>query len=98
MEGPENERDQAEHVKMHGARSVPAADENEQTDKQIEQANDSQVILSRKRLLGRRGEQRRFELLATTRKLVVHLRPEPGTVQPSRDLGCPGDGGTIDHQ
>ncbi len=98
MEGPENEGNQAKDVKMHGARSVPAANEDEQADEKIEQPHDSQVVLSRKRLFGRGGEKRGFEFLTTTGKFVMYLGPKPGAVQASSDLGSPGDGGAIDHQ
>src|SRR2546426_10165664 len=50
MEGPENERNQTKDVKMHGARSVPAADKNEQTDEKIEKYYDSEEGLGGKRL------------------------------------------------
>src|SRR6267378_721154 len=66
MERPENEGNQAKNVKMHGARSVPAADENEQTDEQIEQAYDSQVVLGSQGLLGGRREEWRLEFLTAT--------------------------------
>src|SRR3989442_11075271 len=96
MEGPENERDQAKNVKMHGARSVPSADKNEQADEEIEQSYDSEVVLGCKRLLGRRRENRGFEFLSPTGKLVMHPGPKPRTVQPSRDFGGSSDWGTVD--
>src|SRR6267378_1492712 len=73
MERPENEGNQAKNVKMHGARSVPAANEDEQADEKIEQPHDSQVVLGRKRLFGRGGEKRGFEFLTTTGKFVMYL-------------------------
>src|SRR6266478_9470899 len=98
MERPENEGDQAKDVKMHGAGGVPAADENEQADKQIEQAYDAQVILGRKRLFRRRCEEWCFEFLTTARKLVAHLGPETRAVQTASNLRRPCDLGGIDRQ
>src|ERR1700682_4905852 len=48
MERPENEGDQAKDVKMHGARSVPSADENEQADEPVKQAQEARGFLVRK--------------------------------------------------
>ncbi len=98
MERPENEGDQAKDVKMHRARSVPAADENEQADKKIEQAYDAQVILGRQRLFRRRCEEWCFEFLTTARKLVAHLGPETRAVQTPGHFRRPGDLGGIDRQ
>src|SRR5437867_6591477 len=98
MERPENERDQAKNVKVHGARSIPAADENEQANEQVQQADDSQVVFGREGFFGRRGEERGLEFLSTTGKLVAHLGPEPRTVQTPSDFRGSGNRGTIDRQ
>src|SRR6202158_153141 len=98
MERPENERDQAKDVKMHGARSVPSADENEQADEQVKQAYDAQVVLGRKGLFGGGCEEWRFEFRTTAGKLVAHLGPEPCALQPPSDLRGSCDRGTIDCQ
>src|SRR5260370_28498615 len=96
MERPENEGDQEKNVKVHRARGIPAADENEQANEQIEQAYDSQVILGREGLFGRGGEDWRFEFLTTAGKFVAHLGPEPSSVQPPGDLCGSCDRGAVD--
>ena len=83
---------------MHGARGVPAADENEQADEQIEQAHDAQVILGCQRLFCRRREQRGFEFLAAARKFVAHLGPQPRTVETPRHFRRSTDRSTIDRE
>src|SRR5260370_30946220 len=98
MERQENEGDEAKDVKMHGARTVPWGNENEQADEQVKQAHDAQVVLGRKGLLGRGCEEWRFEFLTTAGKLVAHLGPEPSTVQPPSDLRGSCDRGAIDRQ
>src|SRR5437660_7679558 len=86
MERPENEGNQAKDIKVDRARSVPPANENEQANKQIKQAHDSQVVFGREGFFGRRGEQGSLEFLAAAGKLIVYLGPKPSAVQPTRDL------------
>ncbi len=38
----------AENVKVNGARRIPPPRENEQPDEQIQQADDSEIVLQRK--------------------------------------------------
>src|SRR5438105_14501453 len=70
MERPENKGNQAKHIKVHRARSVPPADENEQADEQIKQAHDSQIVFGGKRLLGGRRAKRRLEFRSPAGKLA----------------------------
>src|SRR5437660_12140822 len=51
VERPKYERGKAENVKVDSAGSVPAANENEQADEEIQQADDAKVILGGKGLL-----------------------------------------------
>src|SRR5438132_5385957 len=98
MERPENKGNQAKHIKVHGARSVPPADENEQTDEQIKQANDAQIIFRGQGLFGRRREQGGLEFLTVAGKPVVNLAPKSCTIQPPGNFCSPCDSGAVDGQ
>src|SRR5690348_18092982 len=67
---PKDERSQAENVEVRGAGGVPAANENEQADEEIQQANRAKVIFCSDGLCRRRGYKRRFEFLTIARQLV----------------------------
>src|SRR5260221_11865324 len=56
LEGIEDEGHQAEDVKMHGARRIPPAHENEKPNEEIEETNEPAVILDGSRLFHRRGD------------------------------------------
>ena len=55
VERIEDERHKAEDEEMHGARSVPSFNENEQTDEEVEQSYNTLVVLDRGRFFGRSG-------------------------------------------
>src|SRR5216683_2056502 len=98
MEGPENEGDQAKNIEVHSTGSIPAADKNEQADKQIKQAHDTQVILDRQGLFRRCGKQRRLELLTTARELIANLGPQTRAFQPASHLSRSRDRDAIEVQ
>src|SRR5690242_15525324 len=83
---------------MHGARRVPAADENEQADKEIEQPYDAQIVFGSEWFFSGRRKQRRFELFSAAGQLIVYLRPQASAVQTPSDLCSSRDRGTIDRQ
>ena len=83
---------------MHGARSVPPADKNEQADEQIKQAHDSQIVFRGKGLLGRRREEGSFEFLAIAGKLIMHLAPKSRTIHPAGNFSGSGNTRVIDGQ
>src|SRR5277367_2872984 len=98
MEHEENEGDQAENVKVHGARCVPPARKNEQSDEEIDQAYDARIIFNGCGFFGRRGDKWSLELLIIAREFVADLRPKPRAPEPLRYLDLPGDGGPINGQ
>src|SRR5260370_6435123 len=75
MKRPKNEGYQTKNVKMYSAWRIPAPDENEQADEEIEESNDSEVVLGRQRLLGRRRQKARFEFFSAAGEFVVYLGP-----------------------
>src|SRR5258708_36308972 len=56
LEGIKDERYQADDVKMHGARRVPPAHENEKPNEKIDETNEPAVILDGSRILHQRGD------------------------------------------
>ncbi len=46
LEGIEDEGDQAENVKMHSARRIPAPDKNEHPDEEVEKSYYAEIILN----------------------------------------------------
>src|SRR5271169_3884532 len=81
-----DEGNQAENVEVHGAWRVPSANENEQPNEKIEQAHDAQKVLGGERLFRGGRNQRRFEFVAAARKLIAHLGPQAGTIEPVRNV------------
>src|SRR5262245_31991213 len=53
VETVQNERHEAENVEVHSARRVPATDENENADEEVNQADDTKIIF-RREWFGRR--------------------------------------------
>src|SRR5208282_5433511 len=92
VEREENERDEAENIKVHGARRVPAARKNEKADEEIDQANNAGVILDGGWFFGRSSYERSLKLLAVPGQSVAHLRPQPRAPQPLGHLHLPRDG------
>src|SRR5713226_3574874 len=86
MEGIEHEGGQTEQIEMDRARGRPAAQEDEQPDEQIEQPDDSQIVLNRRGLVGGDGDQRGLEFPPFTRQAVARLRPYPQAPQSLGDL------------
>src|SRR5215472_18129985 len=86
---PENEGSQAENVKVYGPRGIPTARKNEESNEEIQQADNAKIIFRGKRLFCWRGNQWRLELLAVARQPVAHLGPQARAVQPPCDVGGP---------
>src|SRR5713226_9219427 len=86
VEGIQYERDETENIKVNRARGVPAANENEQPDKKIQEPNDAEIIFDRSRLFRRRCDQRRFKFFAVARQFVTNLIPKPRSPQLARYL------------
>src|SRR5712664_1891676 len=98
VEGPANKRNQAKDIKVHGTRGIPPPNEDEKSDEQEQQAHDAQIVFRSERLFGRRGDERSLKLFAAARKLVAHLRPEPGAIQAPRNFRSSCDMGAVDAQ
>ncbi len=67
VERIKNKRNKAEDVEVDGARRIPPADKNKQTDEQVKQADGAKIIFNRSGFFRGRGHQRRLELLAIAR-------------------------------
>src|SRR6267154_3182063 len=76
LEGIQDEGNQAENVKMDGARGVPAAHENEESDEKVQKADEAAVILDGIGLFRGGGDDRRFKLAAVAGQFVSALGPE----------------------
>src|SRR5579859_1303189 len=77
LEGIKDERDQAENIKVDGARSIPAANKNEKAYEKIEESDEAPIILDGSGLLGGSGDNGRFKFAAVAGELVAHLGPQP---------------------
>src|SRR5262249_4499993 len=86
VERIQDERDQTEYVEMNRARGVPAANENEQPDKQIQQADDPQIVFYVGGLGIRRRDYRGFKLLGIAGQTIVNLGPDAGAPQARGNL------------
>ena len=80
VERPKAERSQAKNVEVHGPGSIPPADENEQADEQVKQADNAKVIFNGQGLNSRSGHQGRFKLFPIAGELVVDNGPEAGAI------------------
>src|SRR5258705_12704189 len=78
LEGIQDEGNQAENVKMDGARGVPAAHENEKSDEKIQKADEAAVVSDGIGFFRGSGDDRSFKLAAVAGQFVAHLGPEPG--------------------
>ena len=93
VKGVENEGDQAENIKVDGARRGPAAHKNEQADKEINEPEDAQIVFNGGRLFGRDGDQLDVEYFSGALDLVARLEilaqlPErPGDLRRAVDFG-----------
>ena len=76
MKGAKDKRGQAEQIKVDRAPSVPATDENEKADEEVEQADDAQVILERERLGSGRRDHGCIENAVLTIDLIAGARPD----------------------
>src|SRR5579863_3762685 len=84
MKRTDNEGDQAEDVKMDGARRIPPPGKNKQSNEEIEKADNAKKILDGERFMRRSSDQAGFKFLTVAGQFVAELRPEPGVVQPVR--------------
>src|SRR5712664_4118549 len=96
VEGPTDEGNQTKDIKVHGTRGIPPPNEDEKSDEQEQQAHDAQIVFRGERLFGRRGDEGSLKLFAVARKLVAHLRPEPGAIQTPRNFRSSCDMGAVD--
>src|SRR5882762_703493 len=85
MERTNNKGNQTKDVKVHRPRRVPSADENEQADEEIQQADNAEIILDTDGLVRRRGNQPGFKFFAVTREFIAKLGPKPGVIEAVRD-------------
>ena len=76
MKGAKDKRGQAEQIKVDRAPSVPATDENEEADEEVEQADDAQVILERERLRSGRRDHGCIENATLAADLITGARPD----------------------
>jgi len=86
VEAVEDERHQAENVKVNGARRIPAANEDKDSDEEIDQPDDAKVIFRGERFGGRGNDHRRLKRFAAALHLVAQLAPESGPPNPLGDL------------
>src|SRR5579862_1376285 len=96
MKAVKNKRDQAENVEMHRSRRIPPARENEESNEQVKNGGDAQVILDAERLFLRRGDQRHFERLIAAPDFVLYFAPDAGVEQQAGDVGGAVDGRSVD--
>src|ERR1700722_7626549 len=71
---------------MNRARSVPAANEYKQADKNIEKRGNAQIIFDRRRSILRSGHQRGLESGLATVHLVANLGPRAHAKQNAGDV------------
>src|SRR5258708_30940502 len=74
MERTDHEGNQAKNGKMNGARRIPSPDEDEQSDEEVQQAYNAEIIFNGDRFVRRRGDQAGFKLLARARDVVAEMR------------------------
>src|SRR5271169_2290567 len=74
LERVQDEGNQAEHIEMDGPRGVPSPDEYEQTNEEIQESDEAQVIFHPQRFLGGGGNEPGFKLFAVPRQLIAKLR------------------------
>src|SRR5579862_917968 len=96
MEAVQNEGDQAENIKVNGARRVPTANKNEEADEKIEQGGDAQVVFDGGRIFLRRGDQRSFVGTAVATQLIANFHPGGDTEEDAGDVRGAMDGITTD--
>jgi hypothetical protein len=96
MEGIQDEGNQTKHVKVHGARRVPAPDKNKQTDEQIEKSKNAFIVFNGSGLCGGRSYQRSFKFLAMTKEFVTDLGPQSRAPKALGDLNLRLDRKAID--
>ena len=87
VEAVKDERGQAEEIEMHGARSVPAARENEQANENIDQAGDAEIVLEGGGIFGVGGDELGVEGGAVALDAVGELGPFAGAEEHLSDLG-----------
>ncbi len=75
LEGIQNEGNQAENVKMHGPRGIPAAHEDEKPYKKVKKADKPTVIFDGSGLFRRRSNDGSLKLLTIASQFVAHLVP-----------------------
>ena len=71
---------------MDRAGRVPAADEDEQADEQIEKRGDAQIIFDGRRVFLRRGDQRSFEGAAVATQFVADFGPGADVEEDASDV------------
>src|SRR5580704_10996407 len=86
MKAVKDERHQTKNVKVNSARSVPAANENEQPNEDIEKRGDPQIIFDRRGRVLRRSHQRRLKSGLAAMHLVAHFSPGTRVKQDSRNI------------
>src|SRR5690348_10277774 len=95
MERPKNERGQAENIKMHRTRCVPAANKNKQADEEVQQTDHPKVVFGGEGLFRGGRYHRRLELFSIARKLVENLGPQSRTVKVPSNFRCSRNGNFI---
>jgi len=81
MKRIEDEGNQAENIKVNGARRIPPPHKDEHSDEEIQKPDYAKVIFYGGGLLGRRSNQGRLKLFAVARQFIPHLGPKPCTPQ-----------------
>src|SRR5579872_48422 len=71
---------------MHSASSVPTTRENEQSDEEVQEADNAKIIFNGSWFFSRLGYQLSLELAAGPLKLVMCFRPQPGAPQALGDV------------
>src|SRR5882672_727130 len=95
LEGIQDEGNQAEHVKMDGARGVPAAHENEKPDEEVQQADEAAIAFDGIGFFGGGGDEGSFKLAAITGQFVANLGPKAGVPEAAGDLDLGVDGNAV---
>ena len=86
VERIQNEGEQTENIKMYGARRIPALDENEHPDEEIEKAGDAEVVFERRRIVGVRRNQLRIKCRVPALDFIREFCPLTRAKEHLRDL------------
>jgi hypothetical protein len=81
---------------VNSARSVPAANENEQANEKVKQRRDAQIILDGGGIFLGRGDERCLKSAAVATQLIANFHPGSDAEENPGDIGGAVDGETAD--